>query len=203
MHHLTIVAVTRNKSIHTTTLHSIMGVNMVCMNNGVNLDVNFVPDRSNIQKYIKACDKFLFFDYGVSVPYEVIQRLVFEDFPEGYKGLVVPCVTGDVDWSQFKKKTLENSNDEPVHQRALKFDTVYTPAPKKHADKIHDFVSGDCRLFCIDAKAALKKFRESKTFDLNSLGLKIGVLRSAPATCHYVYECIGNILESSGVKTSE
>lgn len=179
---------------------------MLCMSKNIQLDIHFVTDRSGIHKYIKNCDRFVFIDYGVSVGLDVVQKLGIDDFPEGYKALVVPCVTDDVNWEKFKKKTLENSS-EPVNQRALTFDVVTEPAPKKYGDTLFDFVSSttDCRIFALDCKGVLKKLREGdsqfKSFEqLKKLGVKIGVLRSAPATCHYVYECIGNILDSSGVK---
>ena len=198
--------VTKNKALNTTTLHTVMNLNMICMSKNITLDVQFVNDRESIHKYIKNCDRFIFLDYGVSVGLDVIQKLGVDDFPEGYKALVVPCVTDNVNWDQFKKKTLEKSS-EPVNQRALTFDIVTEPAPKKYGDAIYDFVSSstDCRVFALDCKGILKKLRDAdahfKSFEqLKKIGIKIGVLRSAPVICHYVYECIGNILDSTGVK---
>lgn len=203
---ITIGVVTKNKALHTTTLHSIMTLNMVCMSKNIDLDVQFLTERNGFHKLIKNCDRFLFLDYGVSVGLDVIQKLGVEDFPEGYKALVVPCVTGEVNWEKFKKKTLDGSN-EPVNQRGLDFDVVTEPAPKKFGDTLFDFVSSstDCRVFALDSKSILKKLRDVdsqfKSFDhLKKIGVKIGVLRSAPAICHYVYECIGNILDSPGVR---
>lgn len=204
---VTIGVVTKNKSLNTTTLHTIMTLNMVCMSKNIDLDVQFLTDRNSFHKLVKGCDRFVFLDYGVSVGLEVIQKLGIDDFPEGYKALVVPCVTGEVNWDQFKKKTLEGSN-EPVNQRGLTFDVVTEPAPKKHSENLYDFVSSstDCRIFALDSKAILKKLRDVdsqfKSFEhLKKIGVKIGVLRSSPAICHYVYECIGNILDSPGVRT--
>lgn len=205
---ITIGVVTKNKALHTTTLHSIMTLNMVCMSKNIDLDIQFLTERNGFHKLIKNCDRFVFLDYGVSVGLDVIQKLGVEDFPEGYKALVVPCVTGEVNWEKFKKKTLEGSN-EPANQRGLEFDVVSEPAPKKFGDTLFDFVSSstDCRVFALDSKSVLKKLRDSdsqfKSFEhLKKIGVKIGVLRSAPATCHYVYECIGNILDSPGVRQS-
>jgi hypothetical protein len=179
---------------------------MLCMSKNVPIEIKFVQDRSGLQKFMKHYDRIVFIDYGVALSSDAIERLVFGEFPDGYKILTVPCMTSDVDWVQFKKKTLDNS-EEPANQRALKFDIEFTQ--KKSASGISDFVSSttDCRLFAIDCKPVLKKLRDSdtpfKSFEhLKKLGVKIGVLRSAPVTCHYVYECIGNILDSSGVKTS-
>lgn len=202
---VTICVITKNKALHTTTLHSIMTLNMICMSKGIHLDIHFSTDRSNIHKIIKNCDRFIFLDYGISIGQDVVQKLCFDDFPEGYKALVVPCVTGEIDWEKFKKKTLEGST-EPVNQRGLSFDVVMEPASKKYSDVLFDFVSStdECRCFALDCKAVLKKLRDVdlqfKSIDhLKKIGIKIGVLRSAPVTCHHVYECIGNIIDSPGV----
>lgn len=200
--------VTKNKAINTTTLHSAMNLNMLCMSNNINLEIHFVTDRSNLHKYIKSsAERLLWLDYGVSIDVETIKRLAIEDFPEGYKVLVAPCVVEGVDWELFKKKTLEGST-EPVHQRGLAFDTVTTPASKKFGDTLADFVSSssDCRVFSMECKAILKKLRDAdsqfKSFEhLKKIGVKIGVLRSCSVLCHYVYESVGNILDSSGVRT--
>lgn len=201
--------VTKNKALNTTTLHSAMNLNMMCMSKGVQLEINFVTDRTNIQKFLKSCDRLLWLDYGVSIDVDTLKKLAFEDFPEGYRALVAPCVLEGVDWEMFKKKTLEGST-EPVHQRGLRFDTTVSPAPKKVADAgVADFVSStsEPRVFALDSKGILKKLREGggsdfKSFEqLKKLGVKIGVLRTSSVLCHYVYESIGNILESSGVRT--
>lgn len=200
--------VTRNKALNTTTVHSAMNLNMLCMSHGIALEIHFVTDRSGIQKFMKSSERLLWLDYGVSVDVENLKKLVIEDFPEGYKILVAPCVLEGVDWEMFKKKTLEGST-EPASQRGLKFDTVATQASKKFTDMgIADFVSSstDCRVFSLECKGVLKKLRDAdaqfKTFEqLKKIGVKIGVLRTCPVLCHYVYESVGNILESSGVRT--
>ena len=178
-----------------------MNLNMYCMSKGIHLEIVFVQDKSSIMKHMKNCDRLLWIDYGTSVDLDTLQRMC-GDFPDGYKILVAPCVLEGVDWALFKKKTIENSN-EPVHQRGLHFDTTIVPTEKP----IAEFVSSktDCRVFAIDTKPVLKKLRDVdspyKSMEhLKKIGVKIGVLRLCSVTCHYVYECIGNILESSGVK---
>jgi hypothetical protein len=37
---------------------------------------------------------------------------------------------------------------------------------------------------------------------LKKEGVKIGVLSTATVICHYVHECLGNILEASGVQVN-
>lgn len=151
---------------------------------------------------MKSCDRLIWIDYGCSIDGETLQRMV-EEFPDGYKILIAPCVLEGIDWNAFKKKTLEGST-EPVQQRGLKFDTEYTPGNKQ----VVDFVSSvtDGRVFAIETKPVLKKLRDVDSHyksmeHLKKIGVKIGVLRSCSVICHYVHESIGNILESSGVKT--
>lgn len=191
---LTLCLVTKNKAMHTTTLHTAMTLNMICMIRGINLAIHFVNDNSSLQKTLKGCDKLIWVDYGVSVNQTTLENLISSDGT-----VVVPCVKDEVDWEQFRRKTLENST-ESVNQRALKFDI--------EANSKNEYISGVPRIFCMDSKSVLKKLRDSDSkftsFEhLKKLGLKISVLRSETVTCHYVYECIGNILESSGVRTSK
>jgi hypothetical protein len=80
------------------------------MNNNMQLSVNFHTDKSQIQKNIKASDRFVFIDYGCSVGGETIRKMLSE-FPEGAKAIVLPTVMEGVDWALFKKKTLEKSSE--------------------------------------------------------------------------------------------
>jgi hypothetical protein len=171
------------------------------------MEIHFVTDRSGIQKFMKSSERLLWLDYGVSIDVDTLKKLATEDFPDTYKVLVAPCVLEGVNWEMFKTKTLEGST-EPVNQRGLSFDTVAAPPQKKNTQHVSDFVSSstDCRVFSLECKGVLKKLRDAdaqfKSFDqLKKLGVKIGVLRTSSVLCHYVYESIGNILESSGVRT--
>ncbi len=191
---LTLCLVNKNKAMHTTTLHTAMTLNMLCMIRGIHLSIHFVNDQSSLQKLLKGCDRLIWIDYGVSVNQSTLEKILSTDGT-----VVVPCVKEEVDWDQFRRKTLEKST-EAVHQRALKFDI--------EAGAKNDYISGVPRVFCMDSKSVLKKLRDSDSKNtsfehLKKLGLKISVLRSETVTCHYVYECIGNILESSGVRASK
>ena len=195
--------VTRNKALSVTTLHTAMNLHMYCMSIGNHLDINFVADKSVLYKHMKSCDRLIWIDYGTSIDLETLKIFV-GDFQDNYKVLVAPCVLEGVDWGMFKRKTIEGSS-EPMHQRGLHFDTEYIKGNKQ----VLEFVSSstDGRVFAIDTKPVLKKLRDVdsqyKSLDhLKKIGVKIGVLRSSPVICHYVYESIGNILESSGVKAT-
>lgn len=185
-----------------------MNLNMLCMSKNIHLEIQFVTDRSTLHKCIKSssCERLLWLDYGVSIDLDTIKKLALEDFPDGYKVMVVPCVTDEVDWELFRKKTLDGST-EPVNQRGLKFDTTVGQVIKKNGTS--DFVSSttDGRVFALDCKAVQKKLRDVdspfKSLEhLKKIGVKIGVLCTNTVLCHYVYESIGNILESSGVRAA-
>jgi hypothetical protein len=171
------------------------------MSKGIHLEIHFVADKSILHKQMKNCDRLLWIDYGTSVDAETIQRMI-GDFPDGYKVLIAPCVLEGVDWAVFKTKTLENSS-EPANQRGLKFDTTIVPTNKQVAEFVSS--TNDGRVFAIDTKHVLKKLRDVdsqyKSMEhLKKIGVKIGVMKSCTVTCHYVYESIGNIMESSGVR---
>ena len=195
--------VTRNKALNVTSLHTAMNLNMYCMSKGIHLEITFVHDRSVIFKQMKNCDRLIWIDYGTSIDMETLQRMS-GDLPDGYKVVIAPCVLEGVDWAMFKKKTIENST-EPSHQRGLKFDTVVVPTNKQVAEFVSS--TSDGRVFAIDTKPVLKKLRDAecqyKSMEhLKKLGVKIGVLKECSVTCHYVYESVGNIMESSGVRMS-
>ena len=205
---LSVYVVTKSSSICTTTLHSLMLIHSFCMNNNVQLSINFHTDTSQVQKNIKTSDKFLFIDYGCSISAETIPKLL-ADFPENIKALVVPTVIEGVDWAQFRKKTLEKST-EPVHQRALKFNI--SVSQKELAPGICEYLDHvqDARVYALDCKVLLKKLRDDNTkinedtvilTKLKKLKIKTGVLTQDAVVCHYSYECQGNILESMGIHT--
>ncbi len=197
---------TRNRALNVTTLHTAMNIHVYCMSKNINLQINFVSDRAGYHKQIKStsCDRLVFLDYGVSVDVKNVERLLGE-FPDGYRVVVAPCVTENVDWDAFKRKTLDSSCTEPANQRALSFDTVASPSKKLVADFVSS--SSDGRVVAMDVKPVTRKLREAdvpayKSLDhLKKLGVKIGVLKSCDVTCNFVYECLGNILESVGVVT--
>lgn len=197
--------VTKNRTLNVTTLHTAMNIHVFCMTNHINLQINFIPDRSAFPKQLKSSssDRIILVDYGVSTDMDTIEKLVGE-FPDGYRTLVVPCVTENVDWDAFKQKTLASSS-EPASQRGLTFDTIASSSSSKK--QIVDFVSSssDGKLLAMDVKAVLRKLRDAdnvpyKSLDqIKKLGVKIGVLRSSNVTYNFPYECLGNILECSGV----
>lgn len=203
-----VVAVTRNKAISATTLHSMMNIHMICMVKGIHLEIHFVDDKSTLPKIIKTGERIIWFDYGMNLDEGSLYKAV-DPFDKGIQILVFPAVLEGINWDQFKKKTLAEST-EPVSQRALTFDTE---VGKKLADGLYECTKTSARVWAMDSKPVDKKLRGDKVpiklpidsneamFDkFRSIGVKIGVLSTATVICHYVHECFGNILEASGVQ---
>lgn len=98
--------VTRNRALNVMTLHSAMNFHLYCMSRNINLQITFIHDRNLFHKHLKSCssERIILFDYGVSLSSNSVDKLM-GDFPDGYRVVVVPCFTENVDWDAFKKKT--------------------------------------------------------------------------------------------------
>lgn len=203
-----VVAETRNRAICATTLHTMMNIHMACMMRGFHLDVHFVTDKATLPKMIKTGDRIVWMEYGTNLDTNSIAKAV-DPFDKGLNVLVFPSVKEGIDWPRFVAKTKEGST-EPAHQRGLNFDTE---VGKKLADGLYECGKTSARVWAMDAKPVDKKIRGGKVpvklplnnneemFDcLKANGAKIGVLSTASVICHYVHECLGNILEASGVQ---
>jgi len=196
-----ICAKTLNESIYTTTLHTILTFGMFCKALNIQMDVHLEPgDKTTITKYLKTCDRLFWFDYAVSIDQNTVRKFL-ADFPENIKVMVVPTVLPSINWEKFKLKTQMGSN-EPVNQRGLDFDvSIIESRDLFHG--VSEFKKGEGRIVAFECKGVLKKM--SGGLVLNKLkddGIKIGVLTEDAALCHFTYECVGNILETSGIKLS-
>lgn len=205
---LHVFAVTRNKSICASTLHTMMNMHMLCMMRGTHLDIHFVDDMSGLQKVIKSGERIFWMDYGTNLNQEILGKVI-DPFDKGVQVLVFPSVKEGIDWDRFEKKTKAGTT-EPSEQRGLNFDTV---PGKKIAPGLYECVKTAARVWAMDTKPIDKKLRGSKVptklktgtneemFDhLAAMGIKIGVASEAIVVCHYVHECFGNILEAAGVE---
>jgi hypothetical protein len=203
--------VTRNKSISVTTLHSLMNIHMYAMSKGIHLDLHFVTDMSGLTKLIKTGERIIWFDYGTNLDEQTIVRIC-APFEKDVKVLVCPSVKEGIDWDLFRKKTLAGTK-EPAAQRGLTFDTE---VGKKLADGLYEVTSTSARVWAMDSKPVDKKLRGEKIqvklptedagemFDtLRRQGIKIGAATQARVVCHYVHECVGNILETQGVQLTK
>ena len=206
---LHICAVTRNKSISATTLHTMMNLHMICMQKGQHLEVHFVEDRSTLPKLIKTGERIFWMDYGTNLNNEILTKVV-DPFEKDIKVLVFPSVKEGINWDTFTKKTKEGST-EPAGQRGLTFDTE---VGKKLGDCLYECTKTNARVWAMDTKPVDKKLRGGKEViklplegplenmfgTLQRIGVKIGVASDAIVVCHFVHECFGNILEASGVR---
>jgi len=205
---LHVVAVTRNRSISATTLHTMMNVHGLCMMRGVHLEIHFVEDKSSLPKLIKTGERIFWMDYGTNLNNEMLPK-VLDPFDKGVQVLVFPSVREGIDWGMFERKTKAGST-EAASQRGLNFDTE---AGRKLAPGLYECTKTAARVWVMDAKPIDKKIRGGKDpiklplenneemfSTLSRLGIKIGVASEAIVVCHYVHECFGNILEASGVQ---
>lgn len=201
-----ICAVTRNKSISATTLHTMMHIHMLCMMKGRHLDISFVNDREGLPKLIKSGERIIWMEYGTNLDEKSLQKAV-EPFDKGVQVLVFPAVKEGINWDRFAKRTKEGSG-EAANQRGLEFDTE---VGRKLDESLYDVKSTTARVWAMDSKPIDKKLRgdkipvklpldETMFCTLQGLGIKIGALTSATVICHFVHECLGNILETSGVE---
>ena len=200
--------VTRNKSIAATTLHALMNINMHAMHKGIHVEIHFVTDMSGLAKLIRTGERILWFDYASNIDEETLQRLL-DPFEKDIRVMVCPAVKEGIDWDMFRKKTLAGSK-EPVHQRALTFDTS---VGKKWGDGLYEVTKTAARVWAMDTKPIDKKIRGEKVqvklatdsyealFDhLIRMNIKMGAFTKAQVVCHIIHECPGNILETQMVR---
>jgi hypothetical protein len=211
---VTTIVVTRNKACHVKTLHTLLRINLICMHHGHHHNINFVVDdpfekSACILKHMKTCDRLLFIDYSIFIDHPTCDK-IFTKF-EKFDCLVFPCVKEGVDWESFKRK-IAKSTTEPIDQLALEFDTSVS---HQISESMYKVVKTDPKCWVMDCKPVLKNLRErkgegikiparnSELFDkLIEKGVKIYAWTAAKLVVTYPHECVSNILESAGVKTS-
>ena len=208
---LVTIIVTRSKSCHVKTLHTILRMNLKCIQSKFMNEIVFVDDdpykkAEAVQRYIKLCDRIFFVDFGVGVDQDSINQ-VFEKH-EGIGCLVFPGVKEGVDWDLFKAK-VRNDAQEPVEQMGLHFDTEVS---NKISDNIYSVKSTEARVWFINTKTAIKNVKDKKTGNVvihpkmlekfKEKGMKIYAFTAAKLTMTYTHECISNILNAAGVKSS-
>jgi len=201
-----VCAVTKNKSISATTLHTMMNIHMQCMMKGIHLDISFVPDKAGLPRLIKTGERIVWLEYGTNLDEGSIMKAILP-FEKNLQVLVFPAVKEGINWDMFSKKTKAGST-EPANQRGLEFDTS---VGRKLADSLYEVTSTEARVWAMDGKPVDKKLRgekvpvklpadESMFRVLQGQGIKIGAVTSATVICHFVHECVGNILETAGVR---
>ena len=208
---LIILLVTRNKSLTVKTLHTILKFNVICLQLKHQVEILFVKDdpyeiNTMITKALKNSERVIFVDYSICVDEESLKVMTMNDWPQGYQGVVFPCVTEGIDWDLFRKK-IKNGSEEPVSQMGLNFDTEVS---KKIKEGFWGITSTQAKVWVLNSKSVLKSLREKKGEGIKVpikredlfLKLKVCAFTKARVIATYTHECLGNILETSGVKRS-
>ena len=73
------IIVTRSKSCHVKTLHSILKFNLMCLQNNCENEIVFVNDdpfykADTIAKYIKTHERLLFIDFGIQIDDDSLRK---------------------------------------------------------------------------------------------------------------------------------
>lgn len=202
---ITVCTITRNKSIAVTTLHMLLNLTSTCFSNGHRINIHFVEEFSSIHKLIKTHDKILWVGYGYALDQPSFEHI----FNSNHEVLVFPTVTENVNWENFKKRL---GNSEPVHQKALDFDTT---VDKKISDGFWTMKDSNPSVFVMDCRAIDKKLRTRKgeglklPNDIESLfkkfkenEVKCVVYTKANVITQKYHECIGNIMECATVRAA-
>lgn len=204
------VVTTRSKSCSVKTLHTILKLNIHCLQNNVQNEIVYVNDDpfekiEMIQKCLSKCDRLFFIDFGIGVDDASVKQ-IFESH-EGLGVLVFPAVKEGIDWGLFKHKVREGSS-EPVSQMGLNFDTQ---VGKKISTDIYSVTSTEAKSWVMFSKNVMKNAKDKKgnfnlhvkMFDkLKEQGVKIYAFTASKLTMTYPHECISNILGAAGVKTN-
>ena len=204
------VVTTRSKSCSVKTLHTILKLNIHCLQNNVQNEIVYVNDDpfekiEMIQKCLSKCDRLFFIDFGIGVD-DVSVKQIFESH-EGLGVLVFPGVKEGIDWGLFKHKVREGSS-EPVSQMGLNFDTQ---VGKKISTDIYSVTSTEAKSWVMFSKNVMKNAKDKKgnfnlhvkMFDkLKEQGVKIYAFTASKLTMTYPHECISNILGAAGVKSN-
>ena len=203
------IVVTRSKSCSVKTLHTILRINIACIQKNFRNEISYVNDdpyekAEIIQKLMKANDRIVFIDFGVSMDEDSIQQ-IFQSH-EGIGCLVFPGVKEGVDWAQFKSK-VQNDSKEPTSQMGLHFDTT---VGKKISENIYQVVSTNPKAWVMNTKNVIKNIKDKKSgnWKINpkmfekfiEMGVRIHAFTAAKLTMTHTHECISNIMNSAGVK---
>ena len=211
------IIVTRNKSCHVKTLHTILRFNLFCLQKGgVENEVVFVNDdpfekSEIIHRYMKTHERLFFVDYGIHVDDESL-KILFQNH-DGIGCLVLPGVKEGIDWNMFKNK-VKNKSKEPVEQLGLSFDTV-VDRNKKISDGIYAVSTTSAKSWLMLTKNVIKHIKDKKSSNFKiypkletmfskfkESGVKIHAYTKAKLVMTYNHECISNILNAAGVKSN-
>jgi hypothetical protein len=208
------ILVTRSKSCHVKTLHTILKFNISCIRHGHKNEIIFVNDDPfEKSKTIQVCldplkyDRIFFVDFGIGVDDESINQVI--QTHDGIGCLVFPGVEEGIDWEMFKRKVRDEEIMEPVNQIGLNFDTDVN---KKISENIYSVSSTNAKCWVMFTKNIIKQIKDKKTGSIKigakmfekfkEQGVKIHAFTASKLTMTYTHECISNILSAAGVKAN-
>ena len=199
------IVVSRSKACHVKTLHSVMKLNLKCIQKGWSNEIMFCPDdpfqkAQTIQRLLKTYDRIMYIDFGVNIDESSLDQ-VFEAH-EGCGCLVFPAAKEGIDWDMFKTKVKANSS-EPVHQMGLHFDTEI--GAKIQGD-VYAVKSTQPRCWMVHCKTVRKKMGDTKLTNYEKIfekfrdyGVKVHAWTAANIITTYAHECVSNIMNAAGV----
>ena len=210
---VTLIIVTRNSSAAVKTLHSILNINTYCIKNNIQIEINFINDDpfdkvKMIIKKIKSTSRIVFIDYGCGLDLETIKRTI-SPIENGWHGVVFPAVLPGIDWDMFKNKISKNSK-EPLNQAGLNFDT--NVSNQITGEDNYKVVNTVPKCWAIETKPLLKNLKGPKGTGLSipaqnkemfekflEKGIKLYAYTASNIVISYQHECLGNILNMTGV----
>lgn len=205
------ILVTRSKACHVKTLHSVLKMNIRCIQNNFKNEIVYVEDdpykKAEIVQHcmkLKNYDRIIFIDFGIGVDDLSLDQCFLKH--EHIGCLVFPGVKEGIDWDMFKNK-VNNNVDEPYSQMGLHFDTE---VGKKIEDNIYHVIRTNARAWIMNPKNVMKtlnKHKDSKVspkmFEkFTQQGVKLYAFTASKLTICYTHECISNILNAAGVKVN-
>lgn len=212
---LSTIIVKRSESVHVKTLHTVLRLNVKCIQAGtIQNEVAYVNDDSHdkvaaIQEHLKRSDKILFIDFGISMDDNSIEQVL--QLTDGVGCLVFPGVKEGIDWEMFKQK-VNDKVDEPVTQMGLHFDTQ---VGNKIKDDFYSVASTSAKCWVVSSKHIIRSMRDKRSGKLNlpsvpqtmfermkEKGVKIQAYTASKLTFTHPHECISNLLNSAGVKAN-
>lgn len=200
---LTTVIVTRNKSASVKTLHTLLKLNIFCLENSVQNRIIFTNDDHDsrqvaLKKNLKNTVRILWIDYGINIDEDSLRQVIAKDWK--WHGVVFPCVTEGINWEQFKENI---DTSEPLTQKGLSFDTSVTTCVR---DSFYKIEKTKPRCFCFDTKPFLKHIKKENMSDFEhilSSNLNLVAYTNAKLIVTYPHECLGHILSAAGVKANK
>ena len=206
---ITTIIVTRTKACSIKTLHSILRLNIVCIQKGIQNNIVYVNDdpyekTEMIQNYMKNTDRIIFIDFGVGLDNGSLEQCV--EPHENVGCLVFPGVKEGVDWTLFKEK-IQNDSKEPIEQMGMHFDTE---VHNKISENIYNVTRTSAKAWMMNTKNVIKsqsKYKDkklsNKLFDkLKQQDVRIYAYTASKLTMTYTHECMSSIVNASGVKVN-